>query len=334
MSNRIVVVARAAVLALVCLLLTAGTAMAQSDEQRAETLFREGRDAMQRGEIATACKKFSDSLQITKRPSTLLNLAQCEEQQTKLVSALAHWKEALELLPPNDERVAVTKERMATLEKKLPRLTIKLEADSPKGTRVTLDGRDVADDSIGTPVPVDPGQHALSVIAPNRVDQRSTVTVIEGEKKEVTLTAGAATEDAPAPTTPKPVPTAPATGSDGSGRRTAGFVIGGVGLLALIGAGVTGALVVANDSTIEEECPNQRCSTEGLDEISTSETLMVLNAIGLGVGVVGLGVGTVLVLTAGGSSAPEKTGRAPRRLVSIAPVIGPAGGAAVVRAAF
>jgi len=334
LSNRIAVLARAAVLAVVCLLLTVGTAIAQSDEQRAEALFREGRDAMQRGEIATACKKFSESLQITKRPSTLLNLAQCEEQQTKLLSALAHWKEALDLLPPNDERVAVTKDRMATLEKKVPRLTIKLEPGSPKGTRVTLDGRDVPDEGIGTPLPVDPGQHALSVIAPNRVDQRSTVTVIEGEKKEVTLTAGAAMDDAPPATTgPKPAPTAPATGNDGSGRRTAGFVIGGVGLLALVGAGVTGIMVVANDSTIEDECPNQRCSSDGLDKISTSETLMVLNAIGLGVGVVGLGVGTVLVLTAS-SSAPERTGRAARRSVSIAPVMGPAGGGAVVQGGF
>ncbi|NOU28880.1 MAG: hypothetical protein HOO96_13330, partial [Polyangiaceae bacterium] len=49
----------------------------------AETLFREGRKALEAGDYAVACAKFAESQRIEPAPGTLLNLAGCEERSGK-----------------------------------------------------------------------------------------------------------------------------------------------------------------------------------------------------------------------------------------------------------
>src|SRR4051812_20590270 len=78
----------------------AAPARAQAaDEQQAEVLFREGREAVDRGDFTTGCARFAGSLKLTQRPGPLLNLANCEEHQGHLVAALARWREGIALLP-------------------------------------------------------------------------------------------------------------------------------------------------------------------------------------------------------------------------------------------
>src|SRR5207253_1839754 len=101
---------------------------------------------MENGDYRTACAKFKASLTVVERASSLLNLAQCEQHEGKLVSATKHWKKGIELLPPGDERIAASKERAAALSARLPHLTVKLTGAAPAGTRVEVDGVDMAID--------------------------------------------------------------------------------------------------------------------------------------------------------------------------------------------
>ncbi len=85
---------------------------------------------------------------------------------------------------PGSDHVAYAKERVAALEPRVPRLTIKLADGAPDGTKVTLDGQEVAAGDIGNPLPVDPGQHVIDVTAPGRETTVYKVRLVEGEKRE------------------------------------------------------------------------------------------------------------------------------------------------------
>ena len=91
------------------------------DAAAADTLFRQGREAMKAGDYATACPKFEESQRLDPAAGTVLNLAQCEDQQGKFASAQQHYREAMETLPQGDPRVEVAEAGMASVEKKVPK---------------------------------------------------------------------------------------------------------------------------------------------------------------------------------------------------------------------
>src|SRR5262249_26535607 len=151
------------------------------------------------------------------RASTLLNLAQCEQHEGRLASASKHWKQGIDLLPPNDERLAISKERAAELEKRVPHFTVKLTGQAPPDARAQVDGADAKLDDLLKGVPADPGKHTIALLIPGRPDQRASVELAEGDAKTVGLTIPDAGDTPPPPVT------------GGNGKRTAGFVIGGIG---------------------------------------------------------------------------------------------------------
>ncbi|HEU4534580.1 MAG TPA: tetratricopeptide repeat protein, partial [Polyangiaceae bacterium] len=71
----------AAALAAALVLAAGGPARANETSDRAEALFREGREAMKRGDLDEACPKFSESQELDPSAGTLLNLALCEQRK-------------------------------------------------------------------------------------------------------------------------------------------------------------------------------------------------------------------------------------------------------------
>src|SRR5688572_25737334 len=90
-------------------------ALAQQ-EGAAEVLFREARAAMRKGDVARACPKFAESYRLDPSLGTLLNLALCEEQQGRIVSAWTKFKHFLDSAPLSDKRREIARERVAELE--------------------------------------------------------------------------------------------------------------------------------------------------------------------------------------------------------------------------
>jgi hypothetical protein len=115
------------------------------------------------------------------------------------------------------------------------------------------------------------------------------VSLAKGERKAITI-AKAASPAAQAPEKPAEAPS--------SGRRTAGFVVIGIGIAGGVAAGVTGGLLLSRKSSIDAACPNKRCSPEGRRLIDGSTGLFVGNGVAWGVGIAGVVAGTVLVVTA------------------------------------
>jgi len=316
-------------------------ARAQPDptvEAEAHRLFQEGREAIARGDYATGCPKFAESLRLVLRASTLLNLARCEEQAGHLRAALDHWNRGGALLDPGDERLDLARQRAADIEARLPLLTVRFGAGAPPSAEVRVDGALLAPDDLGTPLPMDPGEHLVTLDIPGQPRQELPVDLAERDRKEVLLGAGIAGSLTSAPGSP-----ARAADRGGLPRQTLGLLIGGVGVAALTTAGVTGAIVVARDAEIDRLCASKSCNQEGYDLVQGNRTLLIVNAIAWGVGIAGVGVGTWLLVTGGGDEATVKTkakakarakarAKAPATAIHVAPL--PGGGGLWLRRSF
>jgi hypothetical protein len=259
------------------------TAPPAGDTTRAEQLFKDGVAAAKAGDHRTACAKFAASLELVTRASTLLNLAQCEADNGRLASALQRYRAGVALLPPGDPRLDVAIERMEAIGKRVPRLTITL-ADAAPTARVLLDDVEVPRSELRM-IAVDPGEHVILVALAGHEDRTARVLLREGERKTLALSPGRALTFQ---TTPPPAP-------DRS-LRTVGFAVGAVGVAGAIVAALTGGLILANDDTIAENCPDRLCNAEGRDTIEENEALIVGNYVAWAVAIAGIGTGAALII--------------------------------------
>jgi hypothetical protein len=289
-------------------------------------LFRQGREAMKKGDLATACPKFAESQRLDPAAGTLVNLAQCEEKQGKLAAAWQHWREAAEQLPAGDERLVIAKQRIQALDKRVPKLVVKLGAGAPADTKVTRDGVELGAASLDTALPVDPGEHVVVAVAPGRSAREIKVEVGEGktetvvvEPGEVAAAAGAAApgsqdarSDAALGAKGSP-PAKEAPRSGGGATRTAGWVIAGLGVVGL-GVGTVFALRAKskNDEALAKNengiprCLGEWCvDPKGIDLTTESRRASMIAIPSLVVGGAALVGGAVMVLVAPPSDSPK-----------------------------
>ena len=329
--------------ALVALSFVAGTAGAQSSTNTAgaEALYDEARSLMKQGDFARACPKFKQSNDLDPGGGTLLNLAECYEKQGKFASAWSTFKEALTVARRDgrSERVEYAKKHLAVVEPKLSKITIEVPSESNEsGLTVTLDGAELGAAAWGVGMPVDPGSHRIAASAPNKAPFEQSVE-IESGSTTLKIPKLEDANDTPPPravdtdTEKKPV-TDEATPSNG--RRTAGFVIGGVGVVALGVGGFFGLRAFSKWGDRNDNCVggcNSAAKTAG-DEAKTAATI---GNIGIGLGVVAIGVGTYLVLSSKSSSEPSAAQRRPSlqaRAWQVLPTAGPTGGGLVLQGAY
>jgi hypothetical protein len=293
-------------------LLPAARANAQSPEAKtsAQDQFRQGRDALKKGDYATALKLFRKSQELLPTPGTLLNLANCEKELGLLASARQHFQQALAQLPDSDaDRIGFVKQSLAALELRIPRLQIKLASGGVAGARVMLDDAVVPSASLSTNLMVDPGKHVIVVSASNLPDRRYETTLEEGKSASITVEPGAR-ESAPAPVVlAKPTPPPPAAPPPStSGKRIAGFVLGSIGVAGLGAGAVTGVMALSKKSELEKECPNpMMCNSQGVAKASQGKTLSLVSTASLIAGGVAVGVGVILVVTGGNEEKPATT---------------------------
>ncbi len=265
------------------------------DRARAEALFNEGRAAVKANDYATACPKFEESLKLARRAGTLFNLAQCEEHEGRLVTAVAYYKEGIVVLEPGDLRLAPSKQQLALVEPRVPYLTVKLGAAMPTGGRVTLDGREV--EKLDTELPVNPGKHELRVLAPKYVDGVLPFEIAESAHETKTIAIGARLPDPPPPRAVLPP------------HRIAAIAAFGVGGLGVLTAAITGGLLVSTKSRVDEECPQTACNTAaGYEASKLGKPLLIANTVGWALGLAGASGGTLLWLFGGKKdSKPSKS---------------------------
>jgi hypothetical protein len=283
--------------------LYAGAARA-GDAPTAEALFRAGREASERGDPKVACERFEESYRLDAAPGTLLNIATCEEALNRLADAWESYQHVAESLPPDDDRLALVKERLTALDAKLPRLT--LEATRlGSSAEVLRDGVRLSSGALGVPLPVDAGEHHILVRAPGRRPRKYVVHLVEGERSSLRVELGDALPPEPPHRAGIPQPSH-------SLRRDATYALLGGGVAALIATGVTGALYLDSSSTADAHCHTPTtCDDIGLKAAGSADRLQVATLV--------LGSAALAAL-AGGVTLWILDHRAPEHTVPVAAV--------------
>ena len=302
----------------------------------AQALFEEAKGLAAKEQFAAACPKFAESQRLDPAAGTLLHLGNCYEKVGKTASAWATFLDAAASAKQQSraewEKLART--RAAALEPKLSRLTI-TASGAVTGLEIKRDGVVVTQASLGTALPVDPGEHAIEASAPGYTAFATKVVVgPNADKKEVAVPALAPAPKDPGPAaggaaagTPPAGPPPPPREDSGSGTKTIGLVVAGVGVAGIALGSVTGLMAMSANDDAKKLCPGDGAcaSKDGVDKNDKAKTFALVSTVGFVAGGALLAGGAVLWLTAG----PSKKGN-----VQIAPTVGANAGGLLVRGAW
>lgn len=318
----------------------------------AEALFKEGKALLRDGDYAKACPKLAESQRIDPSSGTLLNLALCQRKAGNTASAWATYLEAARLArqQKRDEVAKEAQQKAEELEPDLSYLTIVVAAAVPELT-VRRDDITLEASSLGSKLPVDPGQHTVVASAPGY--ESITLQVTIGASRDAqTLnmpvlkplgatpaptTNQAPTQQPPAATKASPPPLSPPPPQPKTGRKTAAYVIGAGGLVATAVGATFGALALSSYADAEKKCQTHTaCSDDAMTTRERAGTRATIANVGIGVGVIALATSGVLLLTSDGetrnaTARPNKP--RPARL-GLEPVIGNGSGGLSLTGAF
>jgi hypothetical protein len=292
-------------IALVALVGTAAAdpAVRDDDKLEADKLFQEGRQLLVAGKRAEACAKFDLSIRKDPRAvGTILNLGLCAEEAGQVATAVRYYSEARARAKDQDlkEHQEAAENKLALLAPRVPHLAIQLPAGAPTDTRVIVDSQVLAIDELAD-VPVDPGDHAITVTARDKLPYETKVSVKEAEHKTLTVPAlhGAHTVVV-----------------QSSGKRLWGKILVGSGV-ALTGAGI--GLGLYGRSLYWQQFPDgsrdgkdaedaqhhcftfdgvRHCDALGASKINTARRVSTIGTIVGIAGVVAAGIGGYLWWTA------------------------------------
>ncbi len=328
-----------------------------SDTMRAaEALFHSGRDLLNKGDYAAACPKLEKSLSLDPALGTQLYLAECFERQGKTASAWSLFADAAAKAGKRGEkrRAKTAAARASALSSTLSRLTITVPSAvaALPGFRLMRAKTQVKAPLFGVAVPVDPGDYELVASADGykpwtgsakvpKKNGRVKVDIPMLEKEPDAGTASAPVEPAPVETAPPPdpAPVAPPTSTappqedagDGSGQRTLGLIIGGVGIVGVAIGSVFGLNAISTNKDAEEFCPRgNKCDDQkGIDLTDDANSAATVSNVAFGVGGVALITGAILFF-----SAPSDAPRTGWRGLRFGGGLGSNGGGLTARGTF
>jgi hypothetical protein len=165
--------------------------------------------------------------------------------------------------------------------------------------KVLVDDRQVASKVDGSPIAVDPGEHALRVEAPGHAPLTQRLIVRVSEKNRLVRVVfqdgarapAAAPVGPPRPSADKPAPEPPSR----SGPPVLAIVLTGVGVVALGSFGYFGLTSKSDLSKLRSDCA-PFCDQSRLDDVKSR---MLIADVSLGIGIVALGVAAALFVTHG-----------------------------------
>lgn len=151
--------------------------------------FQAGIQAARAGEWDRARDHFARSYAINPRLSALFNLAGAQAHTGELVAAAESYREYLgrrdEATPGN---IAEAERLLAELEAKIPTLRLRID-NLEDGDEVMLGDTTVNRLLLGEPMPLDPGEHRITIRRDSAELIGATVVATEGARLETALVA-------------------------------------------------------------------------------------------------------------------------------------------------
>jgi hypothetical protein len=253
-------------LALLGVTLLARTAAAQgvdTDRQIAQQLFDDGRALLEAKRYPEACTKFAESQRLDPGGGTLLNLAVCHELEGKTATAWSEFRDALGQAVKDErkDREDIARTHIADLAPKLMRLVVHVsEPVAARDPEINLDRSKLPATAWNTPIPVDPGEHRVSMTAPGAEPFSTTIRVSEpGKTYSVELQSLEARLVCPDGETRRDGTCVPIPWDESKRSRSTAFwvTLGGAGALFATSA-VTGVVALNADAYVKDNCSNAR----------------------------------------------------------------------------
>ncbi len=287
-----------------------GSSARAADSAEALDELRQGYSLKVAGRCADALPHLARSFKLEPSARAALNLSDCEQQLGDLVAAQGHAAQGADLAhqQKNGELVEAADAQLAAIEKRLPRLTVKL-VDGAPDCSITRDGVALPGPAVGTPVAINAGAHVIDVDCPGRADRRFDVSVAEGDRTETAVSPGpllpAATPPAPPPGVALESP--PPQGTRGGSAKVMPVVVMGIGAAGLAVGLFSGMAADSKHGSLLAHCsPDGTCPMSERDDINAFHTLRTVSTVAYVIGAAALAGGAVWWFLAP-SSHPDPT---------------------------
>jgi hypothetical protein len=286
----------------VAVALAMGSRAWAQDAAAAGALFDRGLADMQANRFATACPALDESYRLDSRPGTLFTLAECEAKWGHVASAVTHYVDYLtryEQMPADQrmrqrEREQIARRQLIELKPKIPLLTVRITGNAAPGMTVSRDGHELGPASLGTGIPVDPGDHVITCTL-SGAKREVRVTIALGEQKTIDVEP------------PQPQETTTVVGTDArvvivgpeAARSHLGWTlaVSGVALAAFAVGAITGAMAFGDKNVVDANCAGTVCNKTGFDAVDSGRSLGLVSTIGFITGAVAVVGAIILVVT-------------------------------------
>ncbi len=278
----------------------ASTPATDAQLKAAREMFQDAYKDEQEKRYAQALDKFQRVAAVKESASVRYRIGSVLEQLGRLREARDAFRALAASKPnltqPEKEIADNAAERAHLLDKKIPRLLLRLQPDAPAEARVSIDGAPVPASTAPRSIELDPGEHHILASSPTSQPSETRVTLAEGREVEVMVMLEPVAAAKPAPVVAEPPPV------EGPRRDNT---------LAYVALGAGGALVVTglvllgiregDISDIKKACgADGTCPRAQMASLQSSHDQAALfGPLGIGVGLVGLaaaGTGVFLLL--------------------------------------
>lgn len=170
---------------------------ADTESERADALFEQGKQLIAAGKTAEACAAFDDSQRLEPAIATMLNQADCRERNGQLATAWRLFREVarqtMASKGPRKQLNAVAAKRAAELEPRLSTLRIDVpDAHRVAGLVIHRDRELIGESAWNQTQPIDAGTYVLTAEAPRHTKWSTTISIAlarDAKRVEVPLLA-------------------------------------------------------------------------------------------------------------------------------------------------
>jgi hypothetical protein len=272
---------------------------APEELKAAREMFQEAYKDEQEKRYAQALEKFQKVAAVKESASVRYRIGSVLESLGRLREARDSFRALAasksNLTTPEKDIADNAAERAHLLDKKIPRLVLRLQPNPPADARVSIDGAPVPASTTPRAIELDPGEHHILASSPTSKLTETKVTLTEGGEVEVQVLL-----EPNAPATPPPVEPPPPEAP----RRdnTLAYVAIGAGGALLVTGIVLLAVRGGDVSDIKKACGADGACPAGVNQSSlqsSHDQAALFGPLGIGLGVVGLaaaGTGVFLLL--------------------------------------
>jgi len=305
---------------------TVSAAPTDAEKKQARALMDEGDALAAKKEYSRALEKYLAGDAIMRVPTTGLEVARTLERLGRLLEAKERAQAVASSTRTGDEPEVFEKARSSArelaekLDARIPTLELEVKGARPGAAiEVRIDGKRMESEP-PLKKQLDPGQHELSVSAPQHTTSVKSLTFAEGAMQKVEIEIRP-TDAASVPPPKSPPPDPPAD------TKTSPLVYAGFGVAAagVVVGSVAGVVSLQKTSKAKEDCDGDDCPQSSKDEIDSAKTFATISNVGFAFAIVGGAVGVYGLLSSSNARGDAKRHpvRAKSRAPSLDAAVGP-----------